>query len=639
MNDAVLEQDKESVKIKEWKYLLPKEKANITFMTRLAKLYKKHKANAELDPDYIKILGHVDKLKFEAAKEQERVTREAVKEQERVAKEQERVAREAAKEQERLAKAQERVAKEQERLAREAVKEQERLAKEKERQVKAEEKKIKEIEKEAALIEKKNEVSQKVEMSRLTLQEIINKYNFHQVQKGNKLTWYFQRDVADEFGNRVWDNVGREVLKARHYPLSLYIPGGQGSPSYSAMDEFSKLLMDQGRSFNIVIQSYKEPGGVHNGQLNIMTKSFARPSDDGSIDYHWFFDVIFASLSGGTCENTKGHLEQILLAKWQHPENTFLPGIFINDKGATLKDLFANVFLRHLYGGNILYNGTIEHLLGKFNAIIAGKTIVHVSEVKRDKVNVDKLKSILNAPKLLVEEKFETPYEADNTMMLFSVGNGTQGSVTLSGENQDRRYSIFSPPGDGYELVIAAREEFDGVVMNKEQADEWIVAVGQNILKDPVQMGKWLSAKIAEHGDITHLRPIKNEAYYKLIDKQRASWISIVETVFEDPKFEYIRTELLRELILQYNKGGFTPARETMTEEIERLVRDRGYSVIKQRNSTIKTSNSATYQRTTWRKISVFDGLKPSNLGQLDEDESLYGEFDDHKRWVWTWKA
>jgi len=260
MNDAVLEQDKESVKIKEWKYLLPKEKANITFMTRLAKLYKKHKANAELDPDYIKILGHVDKLKFEAAKEQERVTREAVKEQERVAKEQERLAkeqgrlaREAAKEQERLAKAQERVAKEQERLAREATKEQERLtkeqerlareatkeqerlAKEKERQVKAEEKKIKEIEKEAALIEKKNEVSQKVEMSRLTLQEIINKYNFHQVQKGNKLTWYFQRDVADEFGNRVWDNVGREVLKARHYPLSLYIPGGQGSPSYSAM--------------------------------------------------------------------------------------------------------------------------------------------------------------------------------------------------------------------------------------------------------------------------------------------------------------------------------------------------------------------------------------------------------------------
>jgi hypothetical protein len=617
-----------TVKIKEWKLLLPKEKSSLTYMNKLAKLYVKHIEGYALDVNYIKILEHIEVLKVKQAKEQERLELLKVKQ----AKDEERLQQAKEKEQARLAKVQDRIAKEQEKDA-------ERIAKE-------EIQRIREIETEAEEQERRNAINDQVATSKLTLQEIINKHNYHQIKKGNKLMWYFQRDEVDEFGNRIWDSIGKEVVKAKHFQLSLFIPGRKGESNYSALDEFSKLLMDQGRSFNNVIQSYRAPAGVHNGELNIMNKEFAKPSVDGSKDYHWFFDVIFTSLSGGTCKDTKEHLEKLLLAKWQHPENTFLPGIFINDKGATLKDLFANVFLRHLFGGNVLYNGSIEHLLGKFNAVIAGKAIVHVSEVKRDKVNVDKLKSILNAPKLMVEQKFEIPYEADNTMMLFSVGNGSQGSVTLSGENQDRRYSIFSPPGDGYDLLIAAMQGLEGIKMTREEADNWIVSAGQYILMDPIQMGKWLSAKIADYGDIKHLRPIRNEAYHKLIDKQRASWTSIVETVFEDPNFEYIRTELLRELVMQYNKGGFTPARETMTEEIERLIRDRGYSVVKQRNSTIKTGISATYQRTTWRKNAMFNenstefpGNRAATLGQLVEDESSYGVFDSTGRWIWTWKA
>ena len=474
----------------------------------------------------------------------------------------------------------------------------------------------------------------KIEASSLTLQQIITDYNVCKVQSGGKLYWMYQDLDKDAYGNREWKMVTKDVLRTNFYQLNLHIRGSDGQPDYDAFNEFNRLLVDQDKGFHKITQSYRKPAGLSNGELNVMNKEFAKPSSDKSKDYHWFFDTIYKTLSGGSDKNTKEHLEQILLAKWQHPENVFLPGIFINDDGGTFKDLFVVQHLTPLFGGNVLYNGTVDHLLGKFNSLIAGKAIVHISEVQRDKVNMNRLKSNMGAPVILVEAKYEIPYQADNTGLVFSVGNGTQGSVTLSGENQDRRYSIFSPKIDGYDNLIADMKKFEGKNLTREEADEWIIAVGQNIVSNTEQIGKWLSAKIEQYRDIKHLRPIKNEAYHSLIEEQRASWLSYVETVFSEPNFEYIRHELLIKLLHEFNKG-FNPASRTMKHEIERLIRDRKLPIVHQERAYIRQSPTISIQRTVWRKVDINSG--PGSV--LQENEDMFGKTDSNDRWVWTWKA
>ena len=477
----------------------------------------------------------------------------------------------------------------------------------------------------------------KTQESMLSIADMIVKYNMWQVVKGRQLFWFMQREQTDEYGNRGWDSIGKEVLLARFPQLALVIKGNEGSIDYRAFDDFCRAMTDGNRGFFDVVKSFTLPfGKVTNGKLNIMEKNFAKPSEDSSVDYHWFFDLIFASISGGEGEDKKEALEKLFLAKYQHPENSFLPGAFCNDAGATFKDLLANKFARGLFGGNILYNGTIEHLLGKYNALIAGVAFIHLSEIKRDKVNIDKLKSIMNAPTIYVEAKYEMPYVADNTGMIYSAGNGYDGNVTVSGTNQDRRLSIFSSTLDGLSLVIEYIATYEGRTVTRAEAEQWVISTGQHILSDATQIGKWLSAKINKYGDITYLRPVQGEAYLGMIDKQRASWTSLVETVFEDTDFDYIRVELLKELVQNFNRGGFTPAGRNMILEIEKLIKDRKYNIIKQDYAVI-TGIGKKMRRDVWR-IASDAGQRDNSMSQLVEDESNYIDHDNNGRQFWTWK-
>lgn len=476
----------------------------------------------------------------------------------------------------------------------------------------------------------------KVVTSKMTIQQIIDDYNMHQVTVGAKMYWYYQPINVTVYGKREWVSVSREVLKAQFSALREYIRGSNGEPDYNSMDTFSELLMDQGRGFQKITQSFRSPDGVAHGNLNIIDRDFAKASVDGSTDYHWMFDAIFESISGGACSSTKEHLEQIILSKWQHPENPFLPNIFVNDNGGSGKDLFAGGLLMTLFKGSVLYNGTIEHLLGQFNNVVAGKAILHISEMARAKVNMDKLKAFLGAPTFMVEAKFETPYTADNTGLVFSTGNNRTGNLTLSGENQDRRYSIFSPQTDIYTIVARYLKKEHGKEFTHHEVDNWIKTVGQNYLKDFDQVGKWVSAMIAKHGDITHLLPVKNAAYHDMIDKQRHDWLDTVDTVFADSRFRYIRTQLLDDLLAQYSRGGVKSNKINTITDIERLIKDRGYNIKREERARIKSKLGTVIQRNVWRRV------EPIALGetvQINEDESLFGHKDDNGRWIWDWVA
>ena len=482
--------------------------------------------------------------------------------------------------------------------------------------------------KELAIYEKKDRAMEGTK----ELQEYIDKYNFYMTSTGG-LSWYYQPEFLDEYGNREWRSLKKETLLANFAATDVYIRGGQGVPDYSSFKVFNKMLVDQKRVFTTVIQSFTKD--TSNGKLNIMNKEFCEPLADGSIDYHWFLDAIFESLSGG-CPgevDTFEHLQQIIFAKFLHPENIFIPCPMINDDGSSAKGLTGARFLPTLFSGSIADNCNIEHLTGKFNGVIAGKAIIFINETAKDKVDNEKVKSFIGSPTFTVEEKFEKPYSCDNTGLVISATNQTTGGITLSGTNSDRRYSIFSTKMDIYKIVQKYFLDKEQKKITLADAQDWIEETGQWILADKDQVGKWINAMVTKHGDIKHVRANKGKAYVNLIDRQRAGWTKTLDDIFGVQGFVYIREQLLRDLIKEYNKSEkFLPGRNKMQEDIEKYCKDKGWNISLVQRATIKPllSKGITIQRTIW---------SVNGVQTVTEDEDEYGVYDQNSNWKWKWRG
>ncbi len=468
------------------------------------------------------------------------------------------------------------------------------------------------------------------------IQRIIDTYNFYQSSTGNSV-WFYQTITPDEYGNRAWVSIKKDALLTNFRALDVYIRMGEGLEDYSSFKEFNSMLVDQGRTFTKIVQSYTD----HAGCLNIMNRNFCEPALDGSTDYHWIFDAIIESISGGELGNTETFipLQQTIWCKYLHPDNPFLPNLFIRDlDGRAGKGLISNTFLKTLFMGNVADNCNTDHVTGKFNSVIAGKAIVVVNETKRDKVDVERMKAFLGSPKIMVEAKYQTPYEADNTSLVMSYSNEVTGGITLSGTSSDNRYSIFTTTKNIYQTCQRYFKELEGKTLGLDAIKQWIEGdgpdSGQNLLRSREQVGKWINAMLYLHGDVKTVRPVHGEEYRKMIDRQRGGWLETVEQVFTDATFTYIRAELLERLVREYNRGEVLPGKKTMREQIERLVRDRGYNIILQEKAKIWTNRVAKtwVQRTVWRK--------DTGMGQqtnLDDSDNNYGQ-EDNGRWNWTWK-
>jgi hypothetical protein len=485
------------------------------------------------------------------------------------------------------------------------------------------------LEKAVEVLEEKqrklNDRQLKLNSSLLDIQEIITTYNIWQTGSGN-LSWYLQELHENEFGEREWTCLKKETLQGRFPQLSVHIRGGAGQPDYSSFKEFTEIMVKEDRIFNKLVQSWTKKTG--NGTLNILFQGFCKPQE--TTDYHWIIDAAFESISGGTGADKKDHLEDIIWAKFLHPENIFIPSIFLNDEGSSGKGAFVARFLTRLFGGAVADNCNIEHLTGKFNGVIAGKAIIFINETARDKVDVEKVKSFIGSPTFMVEEKYEKPYACDNTGLVISATNQKTGGITLSGENSDRRYSIFSTKTDIYQVIIKYFLAKEGKTLTRAEATDWLEETGQHILHDEVEVGKWIAHKLISRGDIRSVRAIHADEYKHLLNRQRGAWTQTVEQLFNEPGFDYIRAALLRDLVLHYNKGEVIPGRNKMNEEIVRLCKDKGIQVVYHENVTIKNVNGSI-QKNCWK---VDNGK-----GTVNEDESKYGEIGSKGFWEWRWIA
>jgi len=484
------------------------------------------------------------------------------------------------------------------------------------------------------IIQKKKQDAKKKTMlvSEMSIQDIIDKYNFY-MSSAKKLVWFFQSTDEDEFGNRKWNPIFKDTLLANFSVLNVFIRGQGGEPDFHSLTEFNKKLVDQGRTFYEITQSYTKK--TSKGLINIIPTNFCPPNPTGDTKYHWMFDAMFESISGSTKDDMhpKDIFEKTCIVKYLRPEDPFIPCLVITDFGSSGKGLFGGTFCSTLYGHNVADNCATHHVTGHFNGLIAGKAAVIVNEATRDKVDIQSLKRILGSPTLPIENKFEVPYTADNTALyvMFSNPEGVLGGgVTLSGGPSDRRYNLFSTKRTIYEIVADYREKVDGVPYSISDATDWIEDVGQYYLKDILEVGKWINAMVSKHSKVKHVRADFGTVYQAALANQRPGWVKTVEDVFEDPNFVYIREQLLRDLIKEFNKSErYIAGRNNMQYEIEDLIRIKNYDIELAPRCRI-VGKQQTIQRTVWKKKLV---------PHVKEDESMYGEIDSNGRWVWKWVA
>lgn len=499
------------------------------------------------------------------------------------------------------------------------------------KKIEANKKELEKLLKAEAEDSKKKEVIEqrklKINSSLMTIAELIKEYNIWQVGNG-ALCWYLQEVYLDEYGERKWTCLKKDTLQARFPQLDVYIRGEKGEADYSSFKEFTSAMGVANRIFTNLVQSWTKP--TANGTLNILHNNFCNLSQDDEVTYHWFLDAVMESVSGGSDANTLEHLQKLFLAKYQHPENVFLPNIFCNDTGSTGKSLLVQQFTTRLFGGAVANNCNMEHLTGRFNSSIAGKALIFINETTHDQVDQDKLKAFLGSPTFKVEEKYERAVDADNCAMVFSAANGTSGAVRLTGDGSDRRYSIFSAKKPLYQVVSEYFLAKENKIVSLDDAKIWVETVGQHILHDADQVGKWLVAMTLKYGDIITLDAIKGKAYDDLLERQRGAWLDTVEEIFTQVDFEYITEQLLVDLVREVNKGELIPKKKTFAEYIEKMCKVKGIKVVKEAKVSVAIGGMPRKQKTVWKKD---NGLMTVRGG-----EEAYRKRDEKdERWIWQW--
>ncbi len=270
--------------------------------------------------------------------------------------------------------------------------------------------------------------------------------------------------------------------------------------------------------------------------------------DDPDDKPHVIFDLLLKSLGGGVQANWE-HIEKVIWSKYLHPENYLLPCLTIYGAGGNVgKNLFVEAVLTEIFGRIQVGKPTMEQLTGTFNDIIIGKAILFIDETVEDKVNHEKLKSILHTPTIDINMKYANPFKVDNTALYIIASNNTLGGVRLTGEKTDRRFSTIYANTPLNEHIA---EEMD---ISDTEATTWLITEGQHILRDHDEISKWLRQLYEKYGDVTQVEALHEGDHEHLLDLQKPLWEILCESLFIHDHVDYIKMGTLYELYKHFQK-------------------------------------------------------------------------------------
>ncbi len=397
-----------------------------------------------------------------------------------------------------------------------------------------------------------------------------------------------------------------------------------------------EVMIAEKRKFISGTYSWKSPDPDEK-KLNMMRSDMCPPIEDGSKP-HPFFDIIIRSLAGDKPANIL-QIKKILLSKYLYPDNPYLPAmVFLDPNGDAGKGLFANVFLRSLFGKNMVVIAEMATLVGKFNDAVRGVAFVYIDEKSGGVADdPEALKRLLCNPGCWSERKYESQIWVDNTAA-YCFGSNRTNAVKLEGTRVDRRYQISKATN---KLTWYLKNDFLSYLPNETACDNWIKNDGQHIIADRHEMGKWIYHTLSEFAkdpdiDLRNVHGDFGADYQNMLETQKPYYQNVFEAVFTDPKFQFIERRILYDIYKWANKhdndGYALIRRGRFYEDAEQWCKRHGFDITLQK---VRQYNDNGQPETDERKqMMVF--TKP-NKSDTWANELLFKYHDNSAEWVTYW--
>ena len=300
-------------------------------------------------------------------------------------------------------------------------------------------------------------------------------------------------------------------------------------------DLLMEVMREDGRYKDTLTYSFADQA---EDVLNLLRVNFVEPLDDGQAP-HWIFDTVIRSIGGDKPENIE-HIEKLVLAKYLHPGDITLPALVLQDDGGTGKSLFVSVLLGTLFGHRFIAdNLSMADIVGKFNSRLEGKVVWFVNESAKGTYSLDDLKRKLGSSTFSIERKGIDSISVPMIAWMVISGNDLAGSVLLSNNDTDRRYSVVK---GGAPLSAYVAPILD---CSRAEAVKWVKDTGSKILGNSSEVSRWVNAMIEKHGDPGSVEALHGDDYVALAETQKSIEEAVFEAVFLRPDFDFIRRPVL----------------------------------------------------------------------------------------------
>ena len=317
------------------------------------------------------------------------------------------------------------------------------------------------------------------------------------------------------WSNNRWEYITERALLKMHPVLN--------NSEASAM--FDEAMFEKGR---VMLSSTYSFRSVSDDCLNLMKRDNWLEPKAG--EYHPYFDVLLDSLSSGKQENRE-HLERVIAWKYKYPEDFLLPCITIYGDGAVGKGILLEAVFGNIFTDEQCIAVRQNDILGNFNSVIMGKTIVMIDEISANNKDMAAFKAFVGNKTITVNPKGLKQFKADQTALVFTGSNDVLSAVRLAGDNSDRRWSILKITAgktlrywmDRHGYKTATEEDLVDVVSDHEELSKWLFHI--------CKQSKGLARPIALHG----------EDYKQLIQNQKSELEELCERVFNDSEFTGIK--------------------------------------------------------------------------------------------------
>jgi len=317
------------------------------------------------------------------------------------------------------------------------------------------------------------------------------------------------------WSNNRWEYITERALFKMHPVLNI--------SEASAM--FDEAMFEKGR---VMLSSTYSFRTVADDCLNLMKRdNWLEPM---AGEYHPYFDVLFDSLSSGKLENRE-HLERVIAWKYKHPEDFLLPCITIYGDGAVGKGVLLEDVLGNIFTDEQCIAVRQNDILGNFNSVLMGKTIVMIDEISANNKDMAAFKAFVGNKSITVNPKGLKQFKADQTALIFTGSNDVLSAVRLAGDNSDRRWSI---------LKITAGKTLR-YWMNKHGYNDATEEDLVDVVSDHEELSKWLFHICKQSQGLARPVALHGEDYKQLIQNQKSELEELCERVFNDKDFTGIK--------------------------------------------------------------------------------------------------